>query len=101
MRPPPLSAFHPYLILIRFLVLPTVPCLIVASRAALGISKAVDILDHIYSLPNSEQETAQAKIRAIEARAMLLQEAQPGLLDLVEYLEKKEIRMALCTRNFE
>ncbi|KAL9627230.1 MAG: hypothetical protein Q9164_007666, partial [Protoblastenia rupestris] len=68
---------------------------------ALDITKAVDILDHIYSLPATEQETAQAKIRAIEARAMLLQEAQPGLLDLIEYLEEKEIRMALCTRNFD
>lgn len=32
---------------------------------------------------------------------MLLQEAQPGLLELIEYLEGKQIRMALCTRNFE
>ena len=70
-------------------------------RAALRITKATDILDHVYSLPPDEQVVAMNSIRAIEARAMLQQEAQPGLLELMEYLEGRRVRMGLCTRNFE
>lgn len=29
------------------------------------------------------------------------QEAQPGLVELIEYLERRGVRMGLCTRNFE
>lgn len=32
---------------------------------------------------------------------MIQQEAQPGLLPLIEYLESRGVRMGLCTRNFE
>ena len=70
-------------------------------RAALSISKATDILDHIYSLPPDEQTAAMDSIRAIEAQAMLQQEAQPGLSELVEYLEERGVKLGLCTRNFE
>ncbi|TGO82911.1 hypothetical protein BPOR_0734g00020 [Botrytis porri] len=48
-------------------------------RDALGIDKSIDILDHIYSLPVSEQEAAHEKIRAIEREAMLTQVPQPGI----------------------
>ena len=70
-------------------------------RDALKIPKSTDILDHIYSLPQPAQREAQSAIRAIESEAMIHQEPQPGLLELIEYLEGKEIRMGLCTRNFE
>jgi hypothetical protein len=40
-------------------------------REVLGIPKSIDILDHIYSLsPESAQEAAMEKIRAIERRNM-------------------------------
>ncbi|MCJ1270845.1 hypothetical protein MMC22_010742 [Lobaria immixta] len=42
-----------------------------------------------------------AQIRAIESTAMLVQEPQPGLQELMSYLEGKEVRMAICTRNFD
>ena len=32
---------------------------------------------------------------------MLSQEPQPGLVELIQYLESREVRMGLCTRNFE
>lgn len=32
---------------------------------------------------------------------MLEQEAQPGLHELISYLESRGVRMGLCTRNFE
>ncbi len=38
---------------------------------------------------------------AIESTAMLSQEPQPGLTELIDYLERRNVRMALCTRNFE
>ena len=70
-------------------------------RAALGITKAEDILDHIYSLPESEQEEAHSKIQAIERSAMEKQVPQAGLVSLMEYLDSKKIRKGICTRNFE
>ena len=71
------------------------------SRAALSIDKSTDILDHVYSLPHPAQEQAQAAIRAIETAAMVEQEPQPGLNELITYLEGRGVRMGLCTRNFE
>jgi HAD superfamily hydrolase (TIGR01549 family) len=71
------------------------------SRAALKIEKPTDILDHIYSLPTSEQEEAQEKIRAIERTAMASQKAQPGLVKLMEYLDSRGIPKGICTRNFD
>ena len=70
-------------------------------RSALSIDKSVDILDHIYSLPQPAQSSAFATIRAIESEAMTSQEPQPGLVELIEYLERRNVRMGLCTRNFE
>jgi len=70
-------------------------------RAALSITKSTDILDHIYTLPPASQEDAFSKIRAIESAAMASQEAQPGLLPLMTYLESKSIPKGICTRNFD
>lgn len=72
-----------------------------APRAALSIDKSTDILDHVYSLPHPAQEQAQAALRAIETAAMVEQEPQPGLHELIAYLESRGVRMGLCTRNFE
>jgi hypothetical protein len=70
-------------------------------RAALSITKSVDILDHIYSLPKEDQEEAMEKIRHIERTAMKVQKPQPGLLDLMEHLDSRRMRKGICTRNFE
>lgn len=70
-------------------------------REALHIPKSTDILDHIHSLPQPAQDDAQTAIRAIESAAMVEQEAQPGLDELIGYLERRGVRMGLCTRNFE
>ena len=70
-------------------------------RSALGITKSVDILDHIYSLPSSEQPAAHEKIRTIERTAMSSQQPQPGLVPLMSYLESKGIPKGICTRNFD
>ncbi|KAL8763038.1 MAG: hypothetical protein Q9184_001065 [Pyrenodesmia sp. 2 TL-2023] len=70
-------------------------------REALGIPKSTDILDHIHSLPQPAQDEAQTAIRAIERAAMIEQEAQPGLTELMTYLEGRGVKMGLCTRNFD
>lgn len=72
------------------------------TSAALGISKSVDILHHVRSLPTAEEQLeASNRIKAIEREAMQHQEPQPGLVELMEYLRDKGIKRALCTRNFE
>ncbi|KAI4665955.1 uncharacterized protein J4E78_003420 [Alternaria triticimaculans] len=70
-------------------------------RSALGIEKPTDILDHIYSLPEGEQEEAQEKIRDIERTAMKSQQPQAGLVELMEYLDSRGIKKGICTRNFD
>lgn len=70
-------------------------------REVLGIPKSTDILDHIHSLPQPAQDEAQTAIRSIESAAMVEQEPQPGLNELISYLETRGLRMALCTRNFD
>ncbi|KAI4230913.1 MAG: hypothetical protein LQ349_005944, partial [Xanthoria aureola] len=70
-------------------------------RQALGIPKSTDILDHLHALPQPAQDEAQTAIRAIERAAMVEQEAQPGLNELISYLEGRGVRMGLCTRNFD
>ncbi|OQD74684.1 hypothetical protein PENDEC_c010G00985 [Penicillium decumbens] len=71
-------------------------------REALGIDRSVDILDHIRHLPTAEdQAAAVAKVQAVERRAMLDQQPQPGLARLMDYLQSRSLRRGLCTRNFE
>jgi phosphoglycolate phosphatase-like HAD superfamily hydrolase len=103
-------------------------------RAALGISRSQDILDHIYSLPTPEQQhQAMELIRNIERTAyvylriptrpykhtpmsekqksgkqkltrtnsMASQVAQPGLVQLMTYLDSRGVRKGICTRNFD
>jgi HAD superfamily hydrolase (TIGR01549 family) len=71
-------------------------------REALGIEKRVDILDHIDSLPTpSEQKQAHQKIQTVEREAMSQMVPQPGLVELMSYLDSRGIKKAICTRNFE
>jgi len=70
-------------------------------RSSIGIPKTSDILDHIYALPLSEREAAMGKIRTIERNAMASQKPQAGLVELMAYLESKDIPKGICTRNFE
>lgn len=70
-------------------------------RSAVGIPKHEDILDYVHSLPDKQQEDAFARIQAIEREAMANQVAQPGLVALMEYLDSRALKKAICTRNFE
>lgn len=71
-------------------------------RSALNITKGTDILDHVYSLPTPEaREEAMESIRAIERNAMASQQPQPGLVELMAYLDRRRIPKGICTRNFD
>ncbi|KFA74903.1 hypothetical protein S40288_09560 [Stachybotrys chartarum IBT 40288] len=70
-------------------------------RSALGITKSVDILEHVESLQASEQPAAYELLKDIERRAMKSQAPQPGLSTLMSYLDSRGIRKAICTRNFD
>ena len=79
-------------------------------RAALDIPKSTDILDHLYSLstspdattnpPTSPRQRANAAIKAIERNSMTMQIPQPGLVELMAYIDSQKLPKALCTRNF-
>ncbi|KAI9932824.1 hypothetical protein MW887_009076 [Aspergillus wentii] len=74
----------------------------VKMRNAIGIDKNVDILHHIQRLATPEERLAAVeKIKAVEREAMLTQEPQPGLVDLMDYLHGRGLKRALCTRNIE
>ncbi|KAK6361945.1 hypothetical protein TWF730_005651 [Orbilia blumenaviensis] len=80
-------------------------------RRQLGITKKTDILDHVLGLPDvvpegategkSEQEIGFEKIRAVEREAMGQMKPQEGLVELMDYLDGKGIKKAICTRNFD
>jgi len=90
-------------------------------RSALSISKEIDILEHVYSLPTPEDRekamvrdhnppdrypvaqltSHQESIREIERTAMSKQQAQPGLVELMSYVDSKSLPKGICTRNFD
>lgn len=71
-------------------------------RKALQITKEVDILEHIYSLPTpGSRESAMESVRQIERTAMAEQKAQPGLVELMRYLDARGVPKGICTRNFD
>lgn len=70
-------------------------------REALGITKDIDILDHVHDLPEPQQTEAFDKIKAIESAAMSKQIPQAGLVTLMEFLDKHNIKKGICTRNFD
>ncbi|KAF3760935.1 HAD-like protein [Cryphonectria parasitica EP155] len=71
-------------------------------RKALNITKKTDILEHVYSLPTPEaREQAMEAIRDIERTAMASQKPQPGLVQLMTYLDDRGIPKGICTRNFD
>jgi hypothetical protein len=69
-------------------------------RDALGISKGVDILDHVHSLPADEEEVAQEKLKTIERAAMVDMVPQPGLDELMAFITHEGLSKSICTRNF-
>lgn len=74
----------------------------------LDIPKSQDILEYIQSLSDtlddgnsSPRSRAHEAIKKIEREAMQRQKPQPGLNELITRLAAHNLRLALCTRNFE
>lgn len=77
----------------------TVPVIdFAAMRRAIGVPSG-DILDAIHSWDAQKQREAQEKIAVIEADALRRMKLMPGLLELCETLDTREVRRALLTRN--
>lgn len=71
-------------------------------RRALGIPNEVDILEHVYGLPTpAAREAAMESVRRVERAAMAGQRAQPGLVELMAYLDARGLPRGICTRNFD
>ncbi|KAI9592747.1 HAD-like domain-containing protein [Syncephalis fuscata] len=68
-------------------------------RRELGVEKGVDILTHTASLQGNERIAAEQLIKRIEDEAMLGIEIQPGLDELITYLESAQLPKAILTRN--
>ncbi|ODM22802.1 hypothetical protein SI65_00391 [Aspergillus cristatus] len=70
-------------------------------RSALGIDKSIDILHHIRDLPTPEARLAAAdKIKAIEREAMSSQQPQPGLVQLMDYLQARGTHIPAHEKDF-
>ncbi|CAD0113007.1 unnamed protein product [Aureobasidium uvarum] len=69
-------------------------------RSKLGITKGEDILDHVYSLSGDEQKEAHKIIEDVEREAMAKQIPQGGLFELISHLHTRELKLGICTRNF-
>ncbi|EXJ59924.1 hypothetical protein A1O7_04072 [Cladophialophora yegresii CBS 114405] len=52
------------------------------------------------SQQSSPQSRAVAAIQSIERKAMTSQRPQPGLQSLMSYLQRRNVRKGICTRNF-
>ncbi|KAI8054637.1 hypothetical protein BDF22DRAFT_680172, partial [Syncephalis plumigaleata] len=68
-------------------------------RRELGVPTGTDVLAHAASLPTEERIAAELLIKRIEDEAMLSIELQPGLDELITYLESIPLPKAILTRN--
>ncbi|KAL1922870.1 uncharacterized protein VTP21DRAFT_9246 [Calcarisporiella thermophila] len=68
-------------------------------RDALGIDEKTDILGHMMKLSGEERKRADKLISDIEYEAMIEMALQPGLDELLAFLELHKIPKAILTRN--
>lgn len=79
----------------------TLPVLdFIEMRKRIGIPLSVDIMAYINSLENEEKKShAISIIESMEEEAHHKLKLQPGLQELLSFLEENQIRKALLTRN--
>jgi HAD superfamily hydrolase (TIGR01549 family) len=68
-------------------------------RRELGVADGVDVLAYTASLNGEDRLKAEAIIKRIEDETMLGMKVQPGLIELIEFLEKCQLPKAILTRN--
>eukprot|EP01113_Clastostelium_recurvatum_P005814 TRINITY_DN12609_c0_g1_i2.p1 TRINITY_DN12609_c0_g1~~TRINITY_DN12609_c0_g1_i2.p1 ORF type:complete len:216 (-),score=56.82 TRINITY_DN12609_c0_g1_i2:84-731(-) len=79
----------------------TVPCLdFKGMRQKLGIIKeGVDVLVEVAGWPEEERARGMQVIEDIEAEGRMKLAVQPGALELFNFLEEKDMKRAILTRN--
>ncbi len=68
-------------------------------RNALGVPKGTDILGYLASLDDSEGQPLQDKLNEIETGLLDRIEPAPGLIQLIETLNRRGSRIGILTRN--
>lgn len=68
-------------------------------RNALGVPKGTDILGYLTSLDDSEAQPLQDKLNEIETGLLDRIEPAPGLIQLIETLNRRGSRIGILTRN--
>ncbi|OZJ06337.1 hypothetical protein BZG36_00652 [Bifiguratus adelaidae] len=68
-------------------------------RGILGISDKQDILKHIDGLEGPDKVAANEAIESIERSVIDTMSLQPGLLDLLNWLDRHSVPKAILTRN--
>lgn len=78
----------------------TIPVLnFLEMRTRLGLSRGVDILPTVLSMPAEERERAMKIIQEMEEEASRQLQLQPGVLELLHMLAEHGIQRAIMTRN--
>jgi len=71
-----------------------------AIKNGLGLSGADGtILEYLTALPPGERRRKEEALRRIEARATREGRLKPGAAELLEFLRRKELKLALVTNN--
>ena len=68
-------------------------------RLRVGVPEGVPIIAHIDSLPRAAAEAAEAVVREVEYEAAVAAQANPGLCELFEYLDRQPLDLVLVTNN--
>jgi len=69
-------------------------------KRRLGVSRSGGtILDHLESLPPEERERKERLLREFEERATRHGTLKPGAVELLDFLRKKGVKLALVTNN--
>lgn len=68
-------------------------------RQSLGVPQGIDILGHLASLPDPEAQPLHERLKAIETELLERIEPAPGMVRLIETLQKRDSRMGILTRN--
>ncbi|KAG7917865.1 uncharacterized protein OGAPODRAFT_91653 [Ogataea polymorpha] len=69
-------------------------------RRALNIEHVkIDVLDHLATLSDDDKQLAEEKLAQIEESYMLKTEPTVGVVELFQFLSRKNIKYTVCTRN--
>jgi phosphoglycolate phosphatase-like HAD superfamily hydrolase len=68
-------------------------------RNALGVPQGLDILGYLASLPDAEAQPLHDRLNAIETELLERVEPAPGMVQLMEVLQRRGSHIGILTRN--